>query len=225
MTTTIEVRRARPAEFDAVGALLGDTYLAEGWASGGYLPVLRDVAARAAQSLVLVALEDGRVVGSVTVATGGGRYAEQAGPGEAVVRMLLTDPALRGRGVGGALMDAALDAAVADGCTRVRLSTQAEMASAHRLYERLGFVRTPGDDWSPELGLTLLTYALDLAVWCGHCGQRVGPGGERGGHPACRQAAELEPPRYCAQCCRRMVVQVTPTGWSARCSVHGTVTG
>ena len=30
--------------------------------------------------------------------------------------------------------------------------------------------------------------------------------------------AALEPPRYCAQCRRRMVVQVTPLGWTARCS-------
>jgi len=222
VTPPIEVRRARPAEFDAVAALLADTYLAEGWATGGYLPVLRDVASRAAQSLVLVALASGRVVGTVTVATAGGPYAEKAAPGEAVVRMLLTDPALRGRGVGGALMDAALEAAVADGCARMKLSTQAQMASAHRLYDRLGFVRTPDDDWSPEPGLTLLTYALDLPVWCGHCGGRPGPGGE---HPACRQARILEPPRYCARCRRRMVVQVTPSGWSARCSTHDTRTG
>jgi hypothetical protein len=40
------------------------------------------------------------------------------------------------------------------------------------------------------------------------------------------RAAELglEPPRYCAQCGRRMVVQVDPIGWSARCSRHGVLT-
>ncbi|HJT96256.1 MAG TPA: hypothetical protein VJ777_30615 [Mycobacterium sp.] len=31
----------------------------------------------------------------------------------------------------------------------------------------------------------------------------------------------LEPPRFCADCGRRMVVQVRPDGWSARCSRHG----
>ena len=41
------------------------------------------------------------------------------------------------------------------------------------------------------------------------------------GHDACRAARELEPPRYCAQCGRRMVVQVTPGGWSSRCTQHG----
>ncbi|MFT4201490.1 hypothetical protein [Gordonia sp. (in: high G+C Gram-positive bacteria)] len=33
----------------------------------------------------------------------------------------------------------------------------------------------------------------------------------------------LEPPRYCGQCGRRMVVQVRPDGWRARCSRHGEV--
>ncbi|UNB55349.1 hypothetical protein [Mycolicibacterium sp. YH-1] len=31
----------------------------------------------------------------------------------------------------------------------------------------------------------------------------------------------LEPPRFCAECGRRMIVQVRPDGWSARCSRHG----
>lgn len=36
-------------------------------------------------------------------------------------------------------------------------------------------------------------------------------------------AAGFEPPRYCQLCGRRMVVQVRPDGWSARCSRHGSV--
>jgi hypothetical protein len=31
----------------------------------------------------------------------------------------------------------------------------------------------------------------------------------------------LEPPRFCPECGRRMVVQVRPDGWSAKCSRHG----
>lgn len=54
-------------------------------------------------------------------------------------------------------------------------------------------------------------------MYCDRCG-------EPGVHAECRQARELEPPRYCAQCRRRMVVQVTPTGWTARCVEHGDVT-
>lgn len=33
----------------------------------------------------------------------------------------------------------------------------------------------------------------------------------------------LEPPRFCAACGRRMVVQVRPDGWWAQCSRHGRV--
>jgi hypothetical protein len=33
----------------------------------------------------------------------------------------------------------------------------------------------------------------------------------------------LEPPRFCAECGRRMVVQIRPDGWWAKCSRHGLV--
>ena len=41
-----------------------------------------------------------------------------------------------------------------------------------------------------------------------------------GAVPAAAQLG-LEPPRFCAECGRRMVVQVRPDGWSAKCSRHG----
>ncbi|WP_130346296.1 hypothetical protein [Herbihabitans rhizosphaerae] len=54
-------------------------------------------------------------------------------------------------------------------------------------------------------------------TFCVHCGQPADVA-----HPACASPrAALDPPRYCAVCARRMVVQVTPTGWTARCSRHG----
>jgi uncharacterized Zn finger protein (UPF0148 family) len=53
--------------------------------------------------------------------------------------------------------------------------------------------------------------------YCDRCGQPL-DGGE---HGTCERARELEPPRYCPQCQRRMVVQVVPAGWKARCIVHG----
>ena len=40
-------------------------------------------------------------------------------------------------------------------------------------------------------------------------------------HQACLTRLALEPPRYCTRCRRRMVVQVHPTGWTARCVEHG----
>ncbi|MCU0279387.1 MAG: hypothetical protein MUF33_07125 [Candidatus Nanopelagicales bacterium] len=35
----------------------------------------------------------------------------------------------------------------------------------------------------------------------------------------------LEPPRFCTECGRRMIVQVTPGGWQAKCSRHGVIEG
>lgn len=36
-------------------------------------------------------------------------------------------------------------------------------------------------------------------------------------------ALGLEPPRFCEYCGRRMVVQVSPDGWWAKCSRHGVI--
>lgn len=36
-------------------------------------------------------------------------------------------------------------------------------------------------------------------------------------------ALGLEPPRFCEQCGRRMVVQISPDGWWAKCSRHGVI--
>lgn len=215
------VRTARPDDHEAVAELTVRVYLGEGYGDEQYEPELRAVASRAETATVLVAEDDGRLLGAVTVATRAGRWAEQAVPGEAVIRMLVVAPDARGSGAGAALVQACLDAARVEGCTLVRLSSQDSMTAAHRLYERAGFLRTPSLDWSPVPGLQLRTYALPLAPWCGQCGAELTPEG----HATCRRAAELDPPRYCAQCRRRMVVQVTPTGWTARCVEHGVVTG
>jgi hypothetical protein len=57
------------------------------------------------------------------------------------------------------------------------------------------------------------------ASYCGHCGEPLAARD----HHTCTQRLRLEPPRFCAHCRRRMVVQVTPTTWTARCVEHGEV--
>jgi hypothetical protein len=57
------------------------------------------------------------------------------------------------------------------------------------------------------------------AVFCDHCGERLAAGA----HDTCARLRRLEPPRYCAQCRRRMVVQVVPRGWVAGCVEHGEI--
>ena len=70
-----------------------------------------------------------------------------------------------------------------------------------------------------------------MAAYCGHCGLPAVPAVEgRGlaadgaGHEACARRLELEPPRYCPRCRRRLVVQVLPDRWVARCAEHGVTT-
>ncbi len=58
-------------------------------------------------------------------------------------------------------------------------------------------------------------------TFCGQCGRPL----VAGEHAGCEVRAAMEPPRYCADCGRRMKVQVTPRGWSASCVEHGTLTG
>ena len=57
------------------------------------------------------------------------------------------------------------------------------------------------------------------AAYCAACGEALA----EGNHARCERRLELEPPRYCGHCRRRMKVQVTPGSWTATCVAHGTV--
>ncbi|MFJ3232758.1 GNAT family N-acetyltransferase [Streptomyces sp. NPDC086787] len=164
------IRRAAPDEYGTLGEITAQAYLQDGLLdfgeSDGYLRVLRDVSGRAAVAEVLVAVAQGEVLGGVTFVPDGGAMADIAGPGEAEIRMLAVSHTARGRGVGEALVRACVDRARATrGRARIVLSTQRSMHTAHRIYERLGFTRSPGRDWNPRPDLddiTLLTYELTL---------------------------------------------------------------
>jgi ribosomal protein S18 acetylase RimI-like enzyme len=166
---SLTIATARADQLDAIGELTVAVYRGDGFSPEEYEPQLRAAASRAETATVLAAELDGRLVGAVTVATRGGEWAEQAVPGEAVVRMLVVDPAARGAGVGEALVRGCLEAARTDGCTVVRLSTKVEMTTAHRIYERLGFVRRP--DLDQQWGwITGWAFVLDLAAGKRHPG-------------------------------------------------------
>lgn len=153
----IEVRPARPAELARVGELTLAAYEADGHLTPAddYRGRLLDAAGRAQRAQVLVAVEDGVVLGSVTAADHGTRMAEVSRAGELELRMLGVDPAARGRGAGAALVAAALALARERGCAAVVISTQGRMVAARRIYLREGFVRVPERDWEPAPGLVL----------------------------------------------------------------------
>ncbi|KPI02698.1 GCN5-related N-acetyltransferase [Actinobacteria bacterium OK074] len=166
----IVIREALAGEFGELGEITAQAYLRDGLLTFGeddwYLGELRDVAKRAAAADVLVAVRGGQVLGGVTFVPSGGPMADVARPGEAEIRMLAVAQTARGQGAGEALVRACVDRArAADGCTGIVLSTQAMMRAAHRIYERLGFVRAPERDWKPlpdHDDLLLLTYELAL---------------------------------------------------------------
>lgn len=162
------VRLADPtdaAELAAVGELTVAAYAADGFLDGtdGYADQLRAAGERAREAVLIVAADDPReLLGTVTYCAAGTPWAEVSVAGEAEVRMLAVSPAARGRGVGTTLTEWCVARARSEGRSAVVLSTLGVMHAAHRLYERMGFVRTPDRDWWPIPDLQLITYRLGL---------------------------------------------------------------
>ena len=78
------------------------------------------------------------------------------------VRLLAVAPDARGQGVGTALMDECARRARRAGATALGLHTTDIMRSAVRMYERMGYVRTPELDFAPASGVLVKGYRLDL---------------------------------------------------------------
>ena len=161
--SSLSVHHARPDEFDRIAELTVRVYVEGDLASAGYTPELADVAGRAGRAdLLVVRDEDGRVVGSVALVLDGDFGEVTTSDEEAAFRMLVVDPAARGRGIGELLVTTCTDRARAAGKRRMVLSTGPSMTAAHRLYERLGFRRLPERDWTPVPGIDLMVYTRDL---------------------------------------------------------------
>jgi ribosomal protein S18 acetylase RimI-like enzyme len=158
------IRRARPSEYATAGRLTVAAYRASGFteADSPYADKLADAESRAREAELWVAVDESEtVLGTVTMAPPGSPWSQVAGPSELEFRMLAVSEQARGRGIGEALTRAVLDRAAELGLPGVVLSSSPEMTTAHRLYERLGFHRTPAKDWSPVPGTDLITYRLD----------------------------------------------------------------
>ena len=84
---------------------------------------------------ILIAEVDGKVVGTIEVAKA---YKARFGF-FAVLRRFVVRPDYRGRGVGRALMNYALEEAKRVGCNAVELSVDPSNTRPHKFYESLGF--------------------------------------------------------------------------------------
>ncbi|TDV54105.1 GNAT family N-acetyltransferase [Actinophytocola oryzae] len=163
----VTIRPAGEEDLPAVGEVTYEAYHTDGHVPGreqsDYGNVLRDARARYEEAELLVAVDEaGAVLGTVTIARPGSKWREIGKDDELEFRMLAVSSAARGRGVGAALTRRVLARAAELGLPSVVLSSSKTMHAAHRLYERLGFHRTPDLDWSPLPTIPLITYRLDL---------------------------------------------------------------
>ena len=164
------IRPALEEEYEAVGALTVAGYDADGYLlypdgsyDHGYAGWLADAASRAQKSTLLVAIEDDELLGTVTWCPYGSADAQLAKePHQGEFRTLSIAPEARGRGIGRALVEHCLELARAAGLTEVLLFSLDDMVPAHRLYTRLGFVRRPDLDWTPEPDVNLWAFSLTL---------------------------------------------------------------
>jgi ribosomal protein S18 acetylase RimI-like enzyme len=164
----MEIREVRPSEYDAVGELTARAYLeflpdepTEGW--NEYLESLRNVAGRAVKTVVLVAVDGGRPVGTATIEMDDvlGDDDTELPPATASLRMLGVDPAGRRKGVGRALVEETIARARQAGKRTLILRTTSLMHAAQRLYRDVGFVRDPAlDQHYPDVDL--IGYRLEL---------------------------------------------------------------
>ncbi len=88
---------------------------------------------------IYVAEEGGRIVGSFALLVM--LNLGHCGAPSAIVEDVVVDPQMQGRGVGAAMMSAAMDLARDKGCYKLVLSSNAKRVRAHAFYERLGFTR------------------------------------------------------------------------------------
>ncbi len=154
VSDALTIRPVAPDEHEAAGALVVEAYRTLGDEGDEfYEAVLRDIGGRVETGNVIVAEMGGVVVGCVTLSIGQTELSEVEDPEAATIRMLGVSAAARGRGIGESLVRYCIDEA---------LDTRTSMASAQRLYKRLGFHRDPGHDWSPAPGVTLVAYVLEV---------------------------------------------------------------
>ena len=108
-------------------------------ALAAYSDALADIAGTP-RSEVLVAALGGQVVGVCQVFAV--RHLQERGGWCAELESVHVHPGVRGRGVGGVLLGAAVEQARRWGCHRVQLTSNRSRTDAHRCYVRHGFTAT-----------------------------------------------------------------------------------
>lgn len=143
--------------------LLKRVYVGDGYSNAERAEVfMRRTTFEDAGDMLLVRGTSGEVVGAVLFLHPDGPLAQVAQNGEAEFRVLAVAPEARDQGIGEALVDACVQRARRDGAPAVVLWSQPTMPAAHRLYERLGFVRVPDRDVDDPRGFRRLVFRKAL---------------------------------------------------------------
>jgi ribosomal protein S18 acetylase RimI-like enzyme len=169
--TDVRIRDARPEDQRAIREVTLASYgeyadtLGPLWAL--YRENIVSTLASVAPAEQIVAEGEGAIVGAVLLYPGGASGPGGAGAGPVAtkgpeVRLLAVPPAARGRGIAEAMMRECVRRARAAGAETLTLHTTDMMRAAMRLYERMGFTRDPGLDWSPAPTLTVKGFRLPL---------------------------------------------------------------
>ena len=152
ITTAVTIRPAVPADLAALGKLGvllirvhhdfdPQRFIAPPpGAEQGYAAFLKSQF-KEPDVIVLVAEQDGKVIGYAYAAIEGWDYMALRGPA-GLLHDIVVDPDQRGQGVGRMLLDAALTALEARGAPRVVLSTANKNEAAQHLFAQAGFRRT-----------------------------------------------------------------------------------
>jgi ribosomal protein S18 acetylase RimI-like enzyme len=161
------IRLATADEYEAIGDLGVAAYGHDYDISDGYRRSLRDVAARAAEHEVWVAVDrqTGQLLGSVVTPRPGGHVSELGRDGELDFRLLAVAPSARRRGIGRLLTEHVIALAAERGATRVVMNSGPNMTGAHQLYYSMGFTRLPERETRIVDGYTqpLLAFSLEVA--------------------------------------------------------------
>jgi len=141
---SLTFREAEPEDLEVIIALLTDDALGRGReeVSGGltFYRAAFDHIQRDPNNLLLVACLGSRVVGTLQL-TFTPSLSYQGG-WRATIESVRTEAALRGQGIGAALVGHAIERARARKCVLMQLSSHASRVDARRFYERLGFEAT-----------------------------------------------------------------------------------
>ena len=156
------LRSPLPGEYGWVVARHGALYAREYGFDASFEALVAQIVADFAQHCdparerAWIAALDGEPVGSV--------FCVDAGDGVAKLRLLIVDPAARGRQVGSQLVDECIRFARALGYRELTLWTQSQLEAARRIYTRAGFELTEKEKPKRQFGVKTVSETWRLVL-------------------------------------------------------------